>query len=954
MIKTIIKRDGSREAFSAEKLNGWADWAAEKLGRHVNWSEVVLHAVSTLPAICTSQALQECLIQYCLGKQTWEYNRMAGRLYAALLIRLIHKSDEYPTIKEVHTRLQKAGLMRKLDYSDEEYEKLEKVINHNLNLKYPHYALHQNRKKYALQDKTKNTEYETSQFIYMRMAMAAAENEDREIRIQEVKEFYDEFANHRINVPTPYYVNLGTTLSGFASCCVFTTKDNAKSLAAADHIAYMMTVMSAGIGYHLKTRSIGDPVRGGSIEHQGKLPYIRSYVGALGANLQNGRGGAGTMYFNGYDPEVESLMSLKNPMTPLAKQIRGSDYSFGSNRLLVQKAAKNEDIALFSYKDAPELYEAMYSGDQDYFEYLYEEFLESAKPRKMMNARKIVLHALTEAHETGRFYEHFTDHLNAHTPFKDKIYSSNLCVTADTLIEFVDEDGNEYRTPVEQFISLFNTGTRYYAKSYDIVTKKIAYCLIEDAGQTSFADTLYYISDNKGNVLKCTPDHLVYSSRVGYIPAKDVLPGESLIVEHNGELIGAHVVAIKIDIIEKTPVYDIKVLGTECFFANNILCHNCVEIALPTSGYNSVEELYQPYNEDLNFIKFKDDTKRVHQLYSFKKVNTSRGLLDAKDLRIDDNVIDDDIGYAKVTKVIERSQAPEIALCNIGGIVVSNIDNDVQYEKTAYRVLKLIRYGILNSSYVFQNLADSAKGRMNAGVGIVGLAHLMAKKGLKYDTQDGKNYIHELAETHAWHLYNASLRIGKEYGNAPWMYKTKWLEGWTPLSTYNRNVDSLVTVENKRDWVDLSQRIMQNGGMAFSVVNASMPSESSSLSSATTNGVYPVRNLHLLKTNDTLSLSYVAPESTKLKNEYQSAWDVSTKDLIDCYAIIQKFTDQAISADLYIKLQGDEKISSVQMLKDYFQRYKLGLKTRYYINSLTSVGIDLNASEQNECESCSI
>lgn len=793
MIKTIIKRDGTKEAFSAQKLNGWSEWASMKLGRAVNWSEVVLHAVSTLPETCTSQELQECLIQYCLGKNTWEYNLMAGRLYAALLIRIIHKSDTYPTVKEVQTRLIKAGLMRKLDYSDEDYEKIEKIINHDLNMKYPHYALHQNRKKYSLQDKVSNKEFETSQFIYMRMAMAVAEHEPSDIRLKEVKEFYEYFAKHKINVPTPYYVNLGTKLSGFASCCVYTTKDTAKSLAAADHIAYMMTVMSAGIGYHLKSRSIGDPVRGGAIEHQGKVPYARSYVGALGANLQNGRGGAGTMYYNAFDPEVETIAKLKNPMTPLTRQVRGSDYSFGSNRLVVRKAAKNEDIALFSYYHAPDLYEAMYSGDQDYFEELYEKFLASKKPRTMVSARKVVLNALTEAYETGRHYEHFTDHLNIHTPFLDPIYSGNLCA----------------------------------------------------------------------------------------------------------------------------------------------------EIALPTSGFNTVEELYQDYNEDLNFIDFIVNGKDKHRLMNFEKVETQRGNIIAKNLRVDDVIA----GDLRITKIIERSQSPEIALCNIGGIIVSNIENDEDYERATYRVLKLIRYGINNSEYVFKQLGQSAKSRMNAGVGIVGLAHLMAKKGHKYTTQEGKNFIHEVGETHYWHLTKAALRIGKEYGNAAWMNKTKWPDGWLPIDTYNKNVDELVTVGNKRDWESLRQEIKDNGGIGFSVLACIPPSESSSVSGATTNSVYPTRELYLNKTNETLSINFVVPESTKLKDKYEIAWDIPMSDLIDCYAILQKWIDQAISADLYEVIKGEDKVSTTDMLKGYFRRYKYGLKQRYYMNTKTTKGINLNSSE---------
>lgn len=807
MIKTIIKRDGSKEDFNPNKLNGWGIWAAEKLGRNVDWASIVTSAISTLPNTTTSKELQESLIKKCLEQRTWEYNLMAGRLYSSLLVRVVHKSSEYPTIKEVQARLVKDGLMRCLNYTDAEYEQLEKVINHNYNLKYPHYAIHQNRNKYALKNRVKNIEYETSQFMYMRMAMALAENEPKERRIAEVKAYYEEFANHRINVPTPYYVNLGTHLDGYASCCIFQAKDEAPSLATADHIAYMMTVMSAGIGYHLKTRSIGDSVRSGLIEHQGKLPYLRSYSTALAANLQNGRGGAGTAYFNAYDPEVETLLKLKNPITPLAKQIRGSDYSFGSNRLVVQKCAKNEDIALFSYKDAPELYNAIYSGDNDYFERLYEKFLASKLPRTMVPARKIVVMAMTEAIETGRTYEHMTDWMNIHTPFLDTIWSSNLCS----------------------------------------------------------------------------------------------------------------------------------------------------EIDLPTSGFKSVKELYESYDESQNFIRIRSGRKE-QVIYNFDRVNTLRKTnMHALKLQEDDVIVNTDGSETKVDEIVERSTAGEIALCNIGGIIVSNIKNDEEYYNSCYRVLKMVRFGILNSSYVFKNLKETAEARMNAGIGIVGLAHLMAKKGLSYSSQEGRDFCHELAETHYWHLVNASLELSKEYGVAKWMYKTKWVDGWTPLDTYCGNVDKLVTVENKRDWKTLSEKIKANGGILNSVLCAHMPSESSSISGATTNGLYPIRDIVLNKTNETQSVSYVVPDSTKLRNRYESAWDIQTDAMTMIYAIFQKWCDQGISADRWRKIQGDEKVGTKEMITGFNMRYKYGVKQGYYQNTKGGKDINLNASEaEAECESCSI
>ena len=590
------------------------------------------------------------------------------------------------------------------------------------------------------------------------MAMALAENEPKETRLIHIKKWYDHFSNKRINPPTPNFTNLGTSHNGYASCCVYTTNDSAASLAAGDHIAYMMTVMSAGIGTHIKTRSQGDAIRGGIIQHQGKLPYYRALVGAIGANLQNGRGGAATVHYTAYDPEVDVIAKAKNPMTPTSKQVRGCDYSFGSNKFFARKAAKDEEIGLFSYADAPELYEAQYSKDSEKFEQLYNIAVSEGKIKKFISARKLLIDVLNEGYETGRHYLHFMDTMNHHSPFKDTIYSSNLCQ----------------------------------------------------------------------------------------------------------------------------------------------------EINIISKPYKNVAELYQPYEEGNG----------------------------------------------------------EIGLCSLAGIVVSNIDSDEQYADAAYYALKMIDVCIHKSTYIFKNLEDTAKSRLSAGVGVAGLAHLMAKKNLKYSSQDGKDFIHELFETHMWHLCNASLRLGKELGNAPWINKTYWPDGWLPIDTYEKKVDTLVTIENKRDWESLRKLIIDNGGIRNSVLSAMMPVESSSISSGTTNGVYPIRDYDLIKTNETLVINYVAPDSTKLRDKYELSWDVDSQDLIKCYAIMQKWTDQGISVDLYRKLQGSDKVGTKEMIDIYLSLVKFGLKSRYYQNSLTGKGTiidDIKQSDNNieaeleaNCESCSL
>jgi len=737
MIETVIKCGGRKEEFSAAKLNQWGAWAADKL-KYVDWSGLLLSVMPSLPKTVSTKDLQMKLIKSCLEEGTWSYNLMAGRLYAPMLYKEAFgkKIGELPTVAALHTKLVKLGLMVDLGYSKDEYEQVESIIDHNIDLHSAYYELHQTRTKYGIKNSATGKFYETQQFMYMRMAMAlASQRFSGEDKMEKVKEFYEAFSQNLLNCPTPNHVNLGTPHNGYASCCVYTTNDSAKSLAIGDHIAYTMTCMSAGIGAHIRTRSLGDPIRGGAIEHSGKLPYYRSLVGAISANLQNGRGGAATTYFTAYDPEVRILLELKNPMSTEDRKIRGMDYSFSTNKFFARAVALDEEIALFSCFDQPDLYEAQYDKDLSLFDKLYEDYLNDGSAKDFARARDLVISSISEAFETGRSYMNWMDEMNRHTPFKDKIYSSNLCL------------------------------------------------------ETSF----------------------------------------------------------------------------------------------PTAGYDDMMDLYSTEDH-------------------------GRG---------------------------------EIGLCSLAAINVGNVKSDEEYGSVAYLALLMIDICTDLSHYELPHLGVTAKARRNAGVGVVGLAYHMAKEGLEYSSQAGRDHIHTLAETHAWHLYNASLRLGKEYGNAKWMHKTEWPSGWTPLSTYNKNVDELVTVENKRDWAWLSDQIVANGGIRNSVCVNYMPAEASSKASGTTNSVYPVRELALKKTDDKSITYWAAPEGERLRNSYQSAWDIPTEDMISIYAIIQKWTDQQISADLYRKIIGDDTVTTDEMIGDYLRMTKYGMKSRYYQNSKTSEGREI-------------
>jgi ribonucleoside-diphosphate reductase alpha chain len=741
MIETIIKLDGTEEPYSAHKLNGWGEWMAKNL-YDLDWGSVVMEVVSELPAKVPSQVLQQALIDRLLDMRTWSAYVAAGRLYSVLVRKKMYGLDGIPTVKALQARMRKDKVIVKMAYSTAEYNQIEKMINHDLDMDTPHFALHHLRQKYAIKNRVTNKEYETPQFTYMRMAMALAENEPAETRMEHLRNYYELLSQRQLSAPTPNYVNLGTVLKGFASCCLFASGDNGASISIGVHIADMMTQNAAGIGMNLLTRSVGDAVRNGLIVHQGKLPYIANLGKAVRSNLQNGRGGAISLYYNGFDPEVEVISQLRNPRSVAAKQNRDLHYALLTNTLFVYKAAQKENVFLWNIKTAPDLHEAFYGKDTKKFIELYTKYEKDDSFKKTyVSARKILLTALTEAYETGTAYWANATEMNRHTAFLEAILSSNLCV----------------------------------------------------------------------------------------------------------------------------------------------------EITQPTAPYYSMQDLYSTEDH-------------------------GRG---------------------------------EISTCSLAAIVVNNIHDTPTYKKASYYALKMIDYCINHSNYPFPHLALTAKARMNAGVGIMGLATHMAQAGLPYSSDAGKHEMHFVAERHAYCMIEASLLISQERGVAKWIHKTKWPKGWLPIDTYNRNVDNIVEggFDYLFPWEKLRARVIENGGIGHSALIAYMPGEASSKALGGANSIYPVRRKVLTKTDNNITVHWAAPFSDDPAYKYEMAWDIKTKDMIDMYAIFQKFTDQSISADLFRRIVGKEKISSNEMLNDFFYMNTMGMKTRYYQNTETTANLSLEALE---------
>lgn len=883
MLETVIKRDGTREPANPSKINKWMQWGSVELRKRVEFSTAVTAAVSRCGAEVKSQDLQMYIIEELVRQGDWAHSLLAGRLFAVYLHKAIH-GDRIPTVGEKMAQLSSVGLGTYMNYSADDLRAIEDMINHERDYDMAEFQIKYIRGKYALQNHISGIEYETPQFVYMRMAMELSEDEPIQQRLIHVKNYYDHFSLGRISAPTPNFNNLGTPHRGFASCCVYMADDNIPSLAAGDHIAYMMTANSAGVGGFLATRTSGDAVRKGAIVHQGKLPYHDLQGRVVKANRQGSRGGALTTYYTAYDPEVTALTVTQNARTPISKQIRTINFAMSGNAWLAKKATfknvEDRKVFLFTKFSAPELFRLFFTGDTEAFakEYVRLE-LDETFEKRYLDARQIVVTAQTQRYEVGTLFFFNADEANRHTPFKDPIYSSNLCLAGDTQVSLLGRSGVRTVT-LEEVNKEFASGVRSMeVLSYNTGLGRTEFRRITNSAMTSPSAHVLKVTDNMtGLSITCTPDHMVWVENKGYVRAGDLQASAALRTLNGSPNLDDAAATTVEELPDPIPVYDITVEGNHNFYANSILVHNCTEIMLPTMAYQSVVDLYS--SED-----------------------HGRG---------------------------------EVAMCSLGGLVPSNIKNDTMYRSAAYYVLKMIDKCIHKSYYPLPHIEMTAKARMSAGVGIVGLAHYLAQRGLKYSSQEGRDEIHRVAERHAYILIEQSLKISKERGVAPWMHKTKWPEGWLPIDTYKKTIDKVVNVGLEYDWEDLRKKIIENGGIGHSVLITHMPTESSSKAVGMPNSILPVRGLTLLKTDGSNAVDWVAKDSDLLGDHYENAYETGAEHLLMSYGIIQKFSDQGLSADQYKDRRVDQNVYTSDMVQNYVDMFRYGLKSAYYQNSNVS------------------
>ncbi|MBL9117847.1 MAG: ribonucleoside-diphosphate reductase subunit alpha [Verrucomicrobiaceae bacterium] len=334
------------------------------------------------------------------------------------------------------------------------------------------------------------------------------------------------------------------------------------------------------------------------------------------------------------------------------------------------------------------------------------------------------------------------------------------------------------------------------------------------------------------------------------------------------------------------------------------------------------------------------------------------------------------------TEITLNTGADETAVCNLGSVLIENhldeaggIDHAKLREtiRTAVRVLD----NVIDINYYPTGPAQNANSRHRPiGMGVMGLAYALFRKGLPFASKEAIEFNDEFMEAVAYYAYEASSDLAAERGAYPSYKGSKWDRGLLPQDTIDllereRGAEVEVPRGGKMDWSSLREKIKRQG-MRNSNVLAIAPTAtisnimgsspcieplfSNMLVKANLSGNFMVLNPYLIRdlkkrglwTEEMRKkLKYTDGElesieeiTNDLKRKYATAFAIDSAFIIEAAARRQKWIDQSQSVNLWF---GDSDMRPLSLM--YRTAWRKGLKTTYYLRTRSASNIEKSTAE---------
>ncbi|NRD78160.1 ribonucleoside-diphosphate reductase subunit alpha [Bacillus sp. BRMEA1] len=274
----------------------------------------------------------------------------------------------------------------------------------------------------------------------------------------------------------------------------------------------------------------------------------------------------------------------------------------------------------------------------------------------------------------------------------------------------------------------------------------------------------------------------------------------------------------------------------------------------------------------------------------------------------------------------------DFVVCNLSSInLAKSVSENVLERLIRIQVRMLDNVIDLNTIRVGQAEKTNKKYRA-VGLGTYGWHHLLAVKGIHWESEEAVQYADELYEDIAYYTIQASMELANEKGAYSQFTGSEWETG----KYFERK--GYYTERWKKLRAEVAQKGLRNGWLM-----AVAPNSSTAKIGGSTDGIDPIYSAEYAEEKKNFKFKVTAPDLNHItynyyrraRHELDQVWSIKQN------AARQRHIDQAISFNLYVK----HDIRAKDLLNLHLEAWKQGLKTTYYVRSTSQAEIE-------ECEAC--
>jgi len=439
----VVKRDGTREPFDANKINLALVRASEGLPDQIQKVvQVATELQLTLFDGITSEELDEAVIHTALQnvKDDPDFDTIAARL----LLKNIYKNiigdfDTDDQMKKLHAKhfpayvkqAVKDGLLdkRMADPTLFDLKKLASALEPEKDKLSKYLGVITNKNRYALR-KTNGEPLETPQYTHMRIAMGLSFNEKDPTAA--ALDFYKHMSNLDYLPGGSTRVNAGGSFPQLSNCFVIDVEDDMESIAKSVRDTMWIAKGTGGIGISMnKLRAAGSPVKTTNTVSTGPLPFMKMIDTALFAVSRKGKkAGAAAIYMENWHLNFPAFMDLRENNGDPYYRTRFANIAVWISDEFMKRVQKEQDWYLFDPAETADLSELYGSA----FSKRYNEYVKMAETGKLrafekiparQQWRQILIRLQASSHPWITWKD--TINVRALNNNRSTIHSSNLC-----------------------------------------------------------------------------------------------------------------------------------------------------------------------------------------------------------------------------------------------------------------------------------------------------------------------------------------------------------------------------------------------------------------------------------------------------------------------------------------------------------------------------------------------